>query len=172
MTRRDPRITVCVVCTANTCRSPMAEAYLVDACRRRGIDACVNVCSAGIIAGGGSISEYSHVVLDSEGVQAPPGQSCRLTAQMVDESDMIVTMTAAHKAAVEDGFPAARGKTQTLLSVIDSDADVSDPVGGSIREYQDCLDRMKPAIEALADWMAERCGGERPDQAARNRNRL
>ncbi len=146
-------MTVCFVCTGNTCRSPMAEAYLAHVSRQRGIAEAVRVCSAGVSAGGGSISEYSHVVLDSEGVDVPPGQSCSLTRAAVRDADLIVTMTKAHKDVVTGRFPEAQGKTQTLMSFVNSNADVADPIGGTIKEYQDCLDAMKPALEAIADWL-------------------
>ena len=79
------------VCTGNTCRSPMAEALLINKAGD------VNVQSAGIFAGSGMpISEGAKRVLKKQGIDIDH-QSQPVTPELLEWADLVLTMSEQHK---------------------------------------------------------------------------
>ena len=85
------------VCTGNTCRSPMAEIILKNKIKLAGIKG-VRVWSAGLnTADGLKMSKNSFEALKKLGYKPYGFKSRQLTDEMLDKSDMILTMTSTHK---------------------------------------------------------------------------
>ena len=85
------------VCTGNTCRSPMAEAWLRNALSEDGLDRTVKVGSAGISAVHGErMSAQASYALFEKGVVVSPARhrSRPVTRELVDSADAVVAMTA------------------------------------------------------------------------------
>ena len=100
------------VCTGNTCRSPMAEAIL----KNKNLDR-IEVRSAGVYAANGSeASAHAQRVLDEKGIEHHH-QSSLLTKDEVDWADLILTMTASHKTAILQQYPAVREKAFHLEGI-------------------------------------------------------
>jgi protein-tyrosine phosphatase len=105
---------VLIVCTANLCRSPMAEALLDRQMRQAGLG--WSVSSAGIRARNGrQMHEFAASTLTSRGLQTTGWRSRRLDAGIAGESDLILTATAAHRGAVVTLEPRAVARTFPLL---------------------------------------------------------
>ena len=141
---------VLFVCTANTCRSPMAAAYFRHLCVRAGaLD--IEIASGGVAAAAGAeISPQARFALWREGLALEEGGSRALTLEGVCAADRIVAMTREQARFVAAQFPQAAAKVRTLLSYIGRlQADVSDPFGGDSETYIACLESMKPALAAL-----------------------
>ncbi|WP_306795296.1 low molecular weight protein arginine phosphatase [Cohnella sp. GbtcB17] len=103
---------ILMVCTGNTCRSPMAEALLRDWAARTGTE--MEVRSAGVAAQSGMpISTNAAETLRRTRV-ALPGASTRLDRADVEWADLILTMTVSHKRAIAERYPHAASKTYTL----------------------------------------------------------
>lgn len=87
---------VLVVCTANVCRSPMAEGLLRQHFDRIGAD--VVVTSAGTRGGQLPVDPEAVAALQSLGVDIRPHQSRAINRQLLDTdgADLIVTMTRDH----------------------------------------------------------------------------
>jgi len=139
------------VCTGNTCRSPMAETYLRHLLARDGTEG-VQVRSSGVATFDGiPATAEAKFALHAAGV-GPPGHASRmLSRDLVDWADRIITMTRSHQRQVCAMFPEVGAKTCTLLSVIDQEGDIYDPMGAGSEVYIKCLDSMKPALRRLAD---------------------
>ena len=151
-------MTILFVCTGNICRSPMAEAYLRHQCTERGLTD-VEVASAGTAAPPGCpASAQGRFVLWEEGVALDGHQSQPLSRELVESADLILAMTEGHRRQIESRFPESRGKVRTLLSLIGSPADVFDPYGGAVEDYAACFERMRPALEKLAEDLAAQAG--------------
>ncbi|THF84076.1 low molecular weight protein arginine phosphatase [Cohnella fermenti] len=145
---------ILLVCTGNTCRSPMAEAMLRSLAEESGLD--VEVRSAGVSTVNGlPVSPNAAEALRRRGVEKPAG-SASLTGEETDWADLILTMTGSHKRAVLERYPEAEIKTYTLKEFALQD----DPV----------MDDLLEAERLFADWQLKRALGE--ELPAKDRARL
>lgn len=114
---------ILVVCVGNICRSPMAEAMLLEQCRAKGI----TVASAGVGAlVGKPMNETALEVLRENGLDHPTHQARQLTREMAHQYDLILTMEPRHVQDILRIAPEARGKT-FLLGKWQSDKAIPDP---------------------------------------------
>jgi protein-tyrosine phosphatase len=104
--------TILTVCTGNICRSPAAALLLA-----RGLADLpgITVASAGTGAlVGAGIPEPALRLLSAEGVDGAKHHSRQLTAGLVRDSDLVLTMTREHRRAVVELVPAATRRTFTV----------------------------------------------------------
>lgn len=132
------------VCTGNTCRSPMAEYLLKDALKRRGVKN-IRVNSAGLAAEPGApMADNARQALAECGIRAGRFQSRQLTEAALQKANLILTMTAEHRRALE-GF----ANVFTLAEFTGSGRDVPDPYGGSLQVYRETRDALAEACEKI-----------------------
>jgi protein-tyrosine phosphatase len=107
---------IVIVCTANICRSPMAEAMIRQALRAYGPDAApITVESAGVYGHEGSpIAPGSAAALNALGIEDDGHRGRLLTPAIVGAADLVLTMEEGHRAAILAGSPEARDKTFVL----------------------------------------------------------
>ncbi|MBN2684340.1 MAG: low molecular weight protein arginine phosphatase [Pontiellaceae bacterium] len=136
------------VCTGNTCRSPMAEALF----RHRAGDIGWEAASAGTFAMPGSpASENAVAAMKELGIDISTHRSQPLTPELVNRVDLIITMTAGHRAQLLGVFPEVEERVFLINAFGTSKvpADVSDPFGGSLREYIHIRDEIDRALSDL-----------------------
>ena len=106
----------------------------------------VQVASAGVSASYGQPpSAYAVEALADLGIDISGQRSQPITAALVEDADLIFTMTRAHLDALEAYFPEAADKA-FLVREFDpaahaGDLDVPDPIGQSRAVYFRCRDR-------------------------------
>ena len=123
------------VCTGNTCRSPMAQA-MASSLFGDGI----SVISAGLMAMPGAPASPHAIKAMSERRLDLKGHKAQLaTEALIESADLILTMTASHKAALSQAAP---GKVWTLGEYASTDISVSDPFGGDLAVYQACAEEI------------------------------
>lgn len=136
------RYTILMVCTGNTCRSPMAQSMakqIIAQQRNIPVDdlstANVEVLSAGIYAtAGASASTEAVAVMNKRGLDLSRHRSQPLTPEMVHEADVIYCMTHAHRQSLVQMVPSAADKTLPL----NPQDDVDDPIGSDAETYHRC----------------------------------
>ncbi len=140
-----------LVCTGNTCRSPMAAAFAqkmlaerlgcaVADLPRRGIE----VQSAGTAGGAGGASPEAMTVMSRRGMDLSGHASAALTPQMIRQADYIFTMTRMHCDTIIHMVPSATDRVRMLLE----QDEVRDPIGGSVDDYERCARKVEEGLHA------------------------
>ncbi len=162
--------TIALVCTGNTCRSPMAAAILNNKLKARfpskfqnGRFAPIVACSAGVAAGSGDpASSGAIAAMDSIGLDLRNHQSQPANPSLLDRADLILTMTSNHRQNLLSRWPHLATKTFGLAP---DQMDVIDPFGGPVEVYQACAKKIDQYLDAwvqkldediLAIWSPER----------------
>jgi protein-tyrosine-phosphatase len=136
------------VCTGNTCRSCMAEAIAKSESKAMGLD--IEFSSAGIYAVKGSSASYNaSKVMEDMGYDLSCHISTPLNLEIAEDSELILSMTQAHKRAVVKAFPSVSKKIFTLMEYIGEESDINDPFGGDISTYREIALELKEAINKL-----------------------
>ncbi|MBE7016341.1 MAG: low molecular weight protein arginine phosphatase [Ruminococcaceae bacterium] len=139
------------VCTGNTCRSPMAAALFNKIAVERNLD--VRIESAGLFANeGDSASPEAIVAMKKYDVDLLSHHAQMIDSELIEKSDLILTMTAAHKMVM---MPSAPDKTYTLCEYAELDGDIEDPYGGDVEDYEICAEELYNALIKVADKIAD-----------------
>ncbi|MEO1619032.1 MAG: Sua5/YciO/YrdC/YwlC family protein [Planctomycetota bacterium] len=139
---------IVMVCTGNTCRSPMAETLMRELLHRRfGREDAVRVLSAGVAASEGcSASPQSIEVMGERRLDLTGHASQPLSDELMNVADLVLTMTRSHRAAILAAWPEMQDRVFTLRH---DGGDISDPIGMPVESYRNCADQMQ---EELTRW--------------------
>lgn len=130
------------VCTGNTCRSPMAEGIMKDIAHQKGWD--IEISSAGISAiDGDNPSQNAVLVLKKMGIDISSHKSRLINKKILDEADLIITMTNQHKEILLRRYNNLEDK---IISF-----NIQDPYGRSHNVYQSCSEEIRGEILKISD---------------------
>jgi protein-tyrosine-phosphatase len=142
------------VCEGNIFRSTMAEALFNRIIDDAGHSKDMHASSAGIIAVDGSpASPYAVFVMGKRGISLESFRARRLTPELVQKADLILTMEEKHRRYVLELVPEAVGKTYTLKAFCGREGEIYDLGGGGFdgaekiaQEIEDCIEASLPRI--------------------------
>lgn len=140
------------VCTGNTCRSPMAQGLMDKIAKEKG--GYLKAKSAGIFAFDGQrVTREAVEALKEEGIDISDHRANIIHRDLLEEADLILTMTVSHKHALLSKFRFAEGKVYTLKEYAYSkEDDIQDPYGRGLEAYRIARDEIKAAlIKAIDD---------------------
>ncbi len=149
------RFNVLFVCSANTCRSPMAEGVLKTLIDEKLCD----VKSAGILPMDGlPAAQNSIVVVKEYGGSISNHRTKTITPELIDWADLILVMEYKHYDAVIALVPESAVKTFMLREYKTKAKynEVADPVGKPIDAYRATAQEMLPILKALAKDIEKR----------------
>jgi protein-tyrosine phosphatase len=110
---------VLVICTGNICRSPMAEGFLRSAFEQRFGDEAPSVHSAGTQGWEGSPAQDGSIVAAREREVDIGSHVARVvTRRMVENADLVLTMSGEHRDEVIRLVPPAAGRAFTLKELV------------------------------------------------------
>ncbi|MBE6750527.1 MAG: ribosomal-protein-alanine N-acetyltransferase [Ruminococcaceae bacterium] len=124
------------VCTGNTCRSPMAEAYLDSKTLEN-----VNVKSKGISADGSAVSEKSVEAMRKIGIDISGLYSEQLDLGDIVWADKIICLSLSHKTVLR-----MYAKDEKITVLGDG---IADPFGQGQEVYDECLSQIVAEIDEL-----------------------
>ncbi|MBF0121940.1 MAG: threonylcarbamoyl-AMP synthase [Candidatus Omnitrophica bacterium] len=145
--------TILFVCTGNSCRSVMAE-YLLRKMLKGREDVAIASAGTGVIFPTSASQEAVNVLRERD-IDAQEHQSQAVTNMLLKKSDMIFVMTRSHREQVLERVPGVEkrvyllGEFQGLPIKRESDLDISDPIGRSHVQYQECARMIQDCLEKI-----------------------
>ncbi|MFE5491204.1 low molecular weight protein-tyrosine-phosphatase [Streptomyces virginiae] len=153
---------VCFVCTGNICRSPMAESVFRAHVERAGLDALVEVDSAG--TGGWHEDDGADPrtvsVLEAAGY-TQDHRARQFRSSWFSRLDLVIALDAGHLRDLRALAPTPQDAAKVrLLRSYDPAAtagqyDVPDPYYGPIDGFEECLELIEAAGPGLLDAVRE-----------------
>jgi len=144
--RRAASVVILIVCTGNSCRSPMAThilKQLIAEDRHIGVDevekAGYSIISAGTAGGFGGATPEAMQVVREMGGDISGHLATGLEREMVEHADHIVAMTESHRQRITELVPEADRRTIVL--------DIPDPIGGDVTVYRRCAHQIRTQLK-------------------------
>lgn len=147
---------VLVVCSGNTCRSPMAEAIFQDMVGKE-----PELQSMGFTAKSTGIYDLGECqatgeaiqVMDEKGLDVRAHRSKHIKDVLVDWADVILAMEHEQKHYIEKYFPHAGEKVHLLTEFAGEEGEVPDPFGCGIEAYRQCVDKLRSLLRVTIENM-------------------
>lgn len=142
---------VLIVCTGNTCRSPMAEGILKQLAKTDpdGLISGVQSAGTGTFGGRPATAEALAVCREAQ-IDITDHLSQPLSSELLDAADLVLTMEDHHRAVA---LTMNRESVGRIFNIVDYAGDaehdgVADPIGGAIDEYRVTFTQIKALLEA------------------------
>jgi len=137
-----PRKKILVVCTGNSCRSPMAEGWIKDELAGQNLAEEIQVTSCGVGARTGmtATSEAVYVMKNRE-VDIADHRSKPCSREDVMNADLILAMGKQHYVFITGMVPSAKEKIRVL--------NVIDPIGMGMNVYEDVMNVIEKKVKDL-----------------------
>lgn len=147
---------ITVVCTGNVCRSPMAERLLQHALASEAAPLSeYKVISAGVAAmPGDAASAHAITALKRVQLDLSDHRSRPLSDQLLEISDLILTMTSSHIDSITLFAPEIKSPVYRFREwTSGNDKEVIDPFGGPLNAYLETRDHLAEAIPSIIQFL-------------------
>ena len=146
---------ILTICTANICRSPMAEGLLRHALAAQPAPLkSLRVVSAGVAARAGElVTEDSVQAMKKAGIDISGHRSQPVTKALLDGALAVFCMTESHRAMIALMFDPPPKNIFLFREFLppDDEKEIADPYGGPYALYELCRDEMVEAIPSLIE---------------------
>ncbi|MBX3048629.1 MAG: hypothetical protein KF885_05580 [Anaerolineales bacterium] len=158
---------ILLICTANICRSPMAEGFLKELAVSKSFASNWHIESAGtwgqpgLPAAAGSLN-----AMQARNINISQHRSRIVSAALIAEADLILTMESGHKEALQIEFPEKRDCVYQLSELIGEEFDIEDPIGQSLQRFERTANEIKDllirGLPTIASWLEAGNGNKNP----------
>lgn len=150
---------VLIVCTGNTCRSPMAEALLRRMFEEAGVPA--EVGSAGTAAlSGGPAHPHAREVVAQHGLDLADHVARPLSEQLMRWADIVLCMQRSHVDIARALDSTADVRLVTELSRESREEGIRDPIGWDRDVYEEVFDDIRTCLEPFVEARSRPAVGE------------
>ena len=146
------------VCTGNTCRSSMAGAIAEGILSQKDAAKKVKIISAGTsVIPGSKAAEFAIEVMEERGLDLKEHTAKQLVPELINEADLVLTMTREHKHHVLTIALHSGEKVFTLKEYAHSfnNTDIYDPIGQPIEAYKECADELEYNIRLILEKITD-----------------
>lgn len=133
---------VLLVCSGNTCRSPLAEAMLQRLLQEGGPEGVVAESAGTGAFEGAPASEGAYLVALEEGLDLSAHRARLLTAELVRSADLILTMSQGHLRRVRELGGAGKAMLLGEYATGGGSEEVHDPFGGGVQHYREAYGQL------------------------------
>ena len=131
------------VCSANQCRSPMAEVLFRQLLEEKGEAEDWRVESAGVWAyDGARATANAQKVMAERGLDLSRHLSQPASSTLLKQFDLTLVMEQEHKTALKDQNPQLADRIYLMREIAGQEGDFEDPVGGSVELYRTAADEL------------------------------
>jgi len=176
LTRHAPELRVLMVCSGNICRSPTAEGVLRARLQAAGLEARIEVDSAGTqgLHAGQAPDPRAIAMARRRGYDLSRLRARRVTGDDFLAFDRILAMDEGHLGWLEKIAPVeARTRVELLMTYASRHRDrseVPDPYYGSERDFALMLELVEDACAGLARCLADELSARHPRSGPASKN--
>ena len=139
------------ICTGNICRSAMAHVMLEKRAKEENKN--IEVYSCGVFAQNGDRSTNEAIeVMKEYGINLENHRATNIRNSDIEQMDIILCATTAHKNNVINMYPNLEEKIFTMKEYVEypkNDLDIKDPWGFDINTYRRCAKEIEDCIEKM-----------------------
>ncbi|GAB96704.1 protein-tyrosine phosphatase [Kineosphaera limosa] len=156
MVTTNDKYRVCVVCSGNICRSPMAEVVLREAFTDAGLGDRVVVDSAGTGGWhlGGGADRRALNALAAAGFDGTAHRARQIEPDWFDDRDLILCADSGHLAAMQRMGRDSDADVRLLREFdpqASGDLDLADPYYGTPDDFEECLEQIRRAAPGIVE---------------------
>ena len=138
---------ILIVCTGNSCRSPMAEGFLKRHLRP---EDGFEIISVGILAAVGGLNPTQEAieVMKEEGIDISSYITKPFSADLAKSADIILVMADIHREFILEKLPEVEDKVhlfKEFAQTAEADREIRDPIGQPISAYRAVKEEIKVA---------------------------
>ena len=149
------------VCSANQCRSPMAEVLFKSILDDAGVLSNWRVASAGTWAHDGiHATDLARQVMRERGLDIEGHRSQPTSGEMLAEFDLVLVMEERHREYLQRSYPLVVDRLNLFSEIAGYETDIDDPVTGTAATYRATVEQMAAIFEqgydCILEWVVKR----------------